>query len=99
MILRNIKQIFKTWNRYGSSINYERVKQDFEKDGFALLKNFYPLDQCEKVKDQMKDLVSNYRRGGDESTSIFSTDGQERVSDEYFLKSGDFIHFFLEGRN
>ena len=32
----------------------------------------------------------------DSSSSIFTTNEQERASDDYFLKSGDQIRFFFE---
>lgn len=66
----------------------------YERDGFLVIENFASRDECERLKRRAEELVRDFDpRGG---ASIFSTREQTRVSDDYFLDSGDKIRFFFE---
>ena len=66
----------------------------YERDGFLVIENFASREECERLKRRAEELVRDFDpRGG---ASIFSTREQARVSDDYFLDSGDKIRFFFE---
>src|SRR5215468_8957605 len=66
----------------------------YESDGFLVIENFAGREECERLRRRAEELVRDFdTRGG---ASIFSTREQTRVSDDYFLDSGDKIRFFLE---
>src|SRR5262249_2362183 len=66
----------------------------YEHDGFLVIENFAGREECERLRRRAEELVRDFDpRGG---ASIFSTREQTRVSDDYFLGSGDKIRFFLE---
>ncbi|CAK9031057.1 Phytanoyl-CoA dioxygenase domain-containing protein 1 [Durusdinium trenchii] len=73
--------------------------QDFEEQGFLLLKGFVSKDECEKMKTRMKDLVEAWDPQS-EAPAPFTTDSQQQVQmqgkSDYFLDSADRIHFFIE---
>lgn len=66
---------------------------DFERQGFLVLPDFVPAAVCEGLKARAEELVAGFQP---EAVSIFSTHEQTRVSDAYFLGSGDQIRFFFE---
>ena len=66
----------------------------YERDGFLVIENFASRDECERLMRRAEELVRNFDPRG--CASIFSTREQTRVSDDYFLDSGDKIHFFFE---
>lgn len=66
---------------------------DFERQGFLVLPDFVPAAVCEGLKARAEELVAGFQP---EKVSIFSTHEQTRVSDAYFLGSGDQIRFFFE---
>src|SRR6266542_1279670 len=66
----------------------------YERDGFLVIEVFAGREECERLKRRAEDLVRDFDpRSG---ASIFSTREQTRVSDDYFLDSGDKIRFFFE---
>src|SRR5262247_3393378 len=66
----------------------------YERDGFLVIEDFAGREECERLKRRAEDLVRDFDpRSG---ASIFSTREQARVSDDYFLDSGDKIRFFFE---
>lgn len=66
----------------------------FERDGFLIVENFAKPEDCERLKQRAEGLVAAFDPQG--VISIFTTKEQTRISNEYFLESGDKIRFFFE---
>ena len=67
---------------------------DYQQDGFLILKDFVKTSACDALRARAAELVSEF--GPAEVVSIFSTREQNRTTDDYFLTSGDKIRFFFE---
>ena len=68
--------------------------QQYEREGFLVLRNFVDANACDRLRSRAGDLVGEF--DPQEIVSIFSTREQTRTSDDYFLESGDKIRFFFE---
>lgn len=68
--------------------------ENYRRDGFLVVENFATREECEQLKQRAEELVAAFDPEG--MISIFSTKEQTRVSDDYFLESGDKIRFFFE---
>lgn len=66
----------------------------YERDGFLVLSNFVTDGACDELRDRAEQLVSEFDPS--EAISIFTTHEQSRVTDDYFLESGDKVRFFFE---
>ncbi|HYD99131.1 MAG TPA: phytanoyl-CoA dioxygenase family protein [Alphaproteobacteria bacterium] len=66
----------------------------FRRDGYLVLPGFYDAATCESLVARAKALVEAFEPG--EVASIFTTNEQTRVTDDYFLASGDDVRFFFE---
>ena len=66
----------------------------FNKDGFVVIEDFINQEQRELLMKRAEKLIDDFQPPS--SHSVFTTDEQERTSDEYFLSSGDQIRFFLK---
>jgi len=66
----------------------------YRDDGFLVIENFVPSNVCEQLRERAEELVRVFEPS--EVISIFSTHEQSRVTDDYFLGSGDKIRFFFE---
>jgi len=66
----------------------------YERDGFLVIEDFAPREECEALKRRAEELVSAFDPQG--VISIFTTKEQTRTSDDYFLESGDKVRFFFE---
>ena len=66
----------------------------FNKDGYLVVEDFLDKEQRELIINRAQDMIEDFDPAS--SSSIFTTNEQERASDEYFLKSGDQIRFFFE---
>ena len=74
-------------------ITPEELEQ-YQRDGFLILPGFVETRACDRLRDRAEELVHEFDPSG--IVSIFSTREQNRLSDNYFLTSGDKIRFFFE---
>ena len=66
----------------------------YNEQGFLVLERFVDERECDLLRARAEELVQEFDPA--EVVSIFSTHEQNRLTDEYFLASGDKIRFFFE---
>ena len=75
------------------SISKEQVAQ-YNDAGFLVLEQFADASRCDQLCERAAQMVQEFDPR--EVVSIFSTHEQNRLTDDYFLTSGDKIRFFFE---
>jgi phytanoyl-CoA hydroxylase len=66
----------------------------YREDGFLVISDFVAAASCNALRARALELVRDFDER--DIRSIFSTHEQNRLSDNYFLESGDKIRFFFE---
>jgi phytanoyl-CoA hydroxylase len=69
-------------------------REQFDQQGYLILENFNTESACDELMQRGRELVDGFDYSG--HPSIFQTDEQVRISDDYFLDSGDKISYFFE---
>jgi hypothetical protein len=65
----------------------------FNDNGFLVLPSFFSAKTVRSLEERIQELLEAW---APEQLTVFTTKEQNRVSDEYFMESGDKIRFFLE---
>jgi phytanoyl-CoA hydroxylase len=63
-------------------------------DGFLVLGDFVESHSCDALRARANELVAEFDPA--DVVSIFSTNEQNRIADDYFMESSDKIRFFFE---
>ncbi len=72
----------------------EKEVLSFTESGYLVLPDFLKGSAISQVRNRMSELLQDF--DPNQHRSVFTTDEQERNSDDYFLESGDKIRFFFE---
>ena len=75
------------------SISKEQAAQ-YNDAGFLVLERFADESACDQLRARAAEMVREFDPR--EVVSVFSTHEQNRLTDDYFLTSGDKIRFFFE---
>ena len=67
---------------------------EYRDRGFLVLEGFSSESECDELRARAEALIQEFDPA--EVVSIFSTHEQNRLTDDYFLTSGDKIRFFFE---
>ncbi|MFQ3211892.1 MAG: phytanoyl-CoA hydroxylase [Oceanospirillaceae bacterium] len=68
--------------------------QEYDQQGYLVINDFISPAQRQVLMQRAADLIESFEPP--QKRSIFTTDEQERSSDDYFLESGSGIGFFFE---
>ena len=68
--------------------------QQYERDGFLVLKDFATAAQCAALRQRASEIVTTF--DPTEAISVFSTNEQTQKADDYFMTSGDQVRCFFE---
>lgn len=69
-------------------------KENYQRDGFLIIENFIETSICESLIQRAKELIHQFEP--DQVKTIFSAKDQRHAKHQYFMESGDKIHFFFE---
>jgi phytanoyl-CoA hydroxylase len=72
----------------------ERQITQYNDQGYLVLEGFADERECDQLRARAEKLVHEF--DPTEVVSIFSTHEQNRLTDDYFLTSGNKIRFFFE---
>ena len=67
---------------------------EYNDRGYLILERFIDDADCDRLRARANELVQTFDPA--EVVSIFSTHEQNRLTDDYFLTSGDKVRFFFE---
>jgi phytanoyl-CoA hydroxylase len=77
----------------------EEQKRAYDRDGYIVIPRFFDDAKVDLLRSVMTDIVNkSVSSGTPEHMSIFTTDEQDRKTDDYFLESGYAIRYFWEQR-
>src|ERR1041385_366902 len=72
----------------------DRQVERYHSDGYLVVEGFVDKNECDELKDAATRIVAGF--GPRSARPVFTTSGQDRVSNDEFLASGSGIWCFFE---
>jgi ectoine hydroxylase-related dioxygenase (phytanoyl-CoA dioxygenase family) len=66
----------------------------FSSNGYLVIENFFSETVCDTLRERVAELIENNQETIPQT--VFSTHTNEHAKEQYFLDSGDKIHYFFE---
>ena len=87
---------YSTSSSFDASLDVDKVRQQFGKEGYAIVPDLFSAEAVERLRERAVKLVDEWTPS-EKEFSVFQTSlSQVETTDEYFLNSGSRISFFLE---
>lgn len=68
--------------------------ESFGRDGFVVVRDVVPLEECERLRTRAREIVDAWQPS--EQRTVFTTNQQERASNDEFLASASTVWCFFE---
>lgn len=93
--MKTLNRSFKFVKKYSLHLNKKEI-EFFHENGYLVMENFATNQQTDALRKRIYELTKGFNPEAEKSIFITSQDDDKHIKDDYFMKSGDNISYFLE---